>query len=280
MKEAYTIKPGYDTIRLYLDRSCYKHIEEVLGFQKISLKVKKRSPCGRFISAGVFEYRENVLVRLWFSKLKTCISFEPASLINGNNYQLADFHETRIAVLAICGLLNLPIEELKISRIDITANFQIGKKHIREYTNLFSHPPYMKLQKEYLYEDSEVEKGSKGKKNGNVYYAKTPKRSNRSVVVYKKGKLMRIEARFLRKPSQCIGDTLKYHTYATALFDEEFYLRAIDYYINTIVKKMCKKSPVELESIMMQLNIYEEAILDQKTWSCEPVFLNNNQKAA
>lgn len=280
MKSKNLFQPGYDTVRVYLDGNHFKHIEAALALHKIKLQIKKLSPCGKFINSASFDYLKNVKIRIGFYLFRTNISFEPASLIYGNNYQLAGVNEVTNAILAICGLLKLPIEDLKISRLDITANFQIGKKHIRDYTNLFFHPPYMKLQEEYVYEDYEEEKGGRGKKNGNVYFAKSPKGSNRSVVAYKKGDIMRIEARFLKKVKQSFKDTLVYHNYATALFDEEFYLRAMDFYINKIVKKMCKEHPTELELILKQLTDYEEAVLSQKTWSYEPVLPGRKQKAA
>ncbi|MEQ9440717.1 MAG: hypothetical protein RIG62_16830 [Cyclobacteriaceae bacterium] len=279
MKESQTISLGYDTIKLYLDGSYYQHIENSLATQGIALQGKRKTPCGKFTEAAWFLYSKNVKVRLRFHKMKTTLSFEPAAMIYGNNFPLAGVRETKTAILALGGLLKIHVEELQVSRLDISANLPLAHKHIRDYTHLLVPPPYMKLQKEYTYDVEE--EGCKMKKNGHVYFAGKAKGSNRAVVVYEKQDMMRIEMRFLKAVKRSFREMLKYHNKASALYEEDFFQRAMHYYIYNIVEKMCKESSVELESIMSQLKRYAEAAsLTDKALTHEVLTLTSTKVAA
>lgn len=255
----YSPKIGYDTIRLYKEGSSYQHIKNTLATHGIALQKKKEDNRGgyRYVSNALIEYN-GAEIRFGFNKFKTTISFEPASVIYGTNFPLVGIREAQNSILAICGLLEIPVREFRFSRLDITANFCMEEKPIGYYTSLFAPPSYMKLQKEYVDEDI------KNRKNGNVYYAGKPKGSNRTVVVYQKKNMMRIEMRFLEDVKRNIGSMLKYENLASALYEKEFYQRAVEYYSVKIVEKMCKGSPSELISILEQLENYRAAVSEEE----------------
>lgn len=250
------LRVGYDTITIYTqpEPQLFNHVKGRIASHGLKLKVKGLSHCKRFIEQASVTY-QNTEIRFTFHKMIFSISFEPASLFYSDNLPVAGIEEARSAILMITDLVQLPVECFRISRLDVTANFMIGEP-LSFYTSRFLPPPSMKLQERYQSQD--------GTWNGNVMYAANPKNSDRSLTVYNKAGLMRIEVKHLKRLKHVLQNRFGHKNDALTMADEDFYNRISSYYIN-IVRKMCKKSArsvkskPDLDSICRQLDNYELA---------------------
>src|SRR5690606_8055184 len=99
------------------------------------------------------------------------------------------------------------------------------------------------------------------------------------VVVYQKEDMMRIEMRFLKGVKGNIARMLKSENEASVLYDDEFFRRAMKYYMDEIVKKMCKDSSNGLQKIIKQLEEYEAAIATSNETHDTYSIINSRQAA-
>lgn len=268
------LRVGYDTVRIHIkEGGLYNHVrEQIEVVQGMRLEVNTISSCRRYVEAASVMYRK-AKIRFTFHPMNFSISFEPAKLLHGNNLQLAEVEEAEHALMIVTGLVQIPIDRFYISRIDTTANFVIDES-IGFYTDNFTRPPSMYLQENYEEED--------GEKNGNVYYAASPKGSNRSIVVYDKADFMRIEWRILKRVKTTIKEKFKYENYALTLADEEFFRRIAAEYIR-LIRKMCgetKKAREPFLEILTQLDEYELAVPKREAITCELLPIADEQTAA
>jgi len=243
---------GYDTIKIHTHGKIpyYQHVKcRVEEIEGIILKIESLNRTRKIVKVASVEYGWSK-IRFYFRSNSLSIEFEPSTFFYPDNSFLAGEEEVRNALMIISGLIQIPIDLFSISRMDITANFKIDKP-LGFYTDQFHRPPRMKLQERY--------KDGNNRFSGNVYYAASRKGSNRSMIIYDKKGMMRIELKFLKELKRTIRKKpFKCESYALTLCDKDFFSELTSYYAE-IIRKMCRTRPECYTEILRQLHLYELA---------------------
>lgn len=173
-----------------------------------------------------YVHSNNAKIIFSFSNGMTMIRFSIPKLLNGNNFDLAGRKDINYAVNMISILIGLDLREFKISRIDITSNFE---------------SPFTVLaHKDYLARPSKF-RGITEDIHGFYYHINEDfKLSSRIVSIYQKQGRIRIEVRLV----SCLASTtsvsgmikrfIKHEPEVKELIKESFYVNCVKHYTNVV----------------------------------------------